>query len=241
MDIDNKDYQVELNNERLKEEYERYNEIRSRIGYISIIYTAFAIYTIPLIESAVNNSFPVIYCTFLSIFLILFILSMLYAILLLLPKEIAFKDVPKYFYKDIKQKYLDNGIPDNEVKYYVTETYLIQIEKAVEANFKLNNKKSKYHYLAFKLAIYAIVPYFISVGFKAFDNKSEPIQVEIVNKCNKSNINLNDATMSNKDQNDQGQQTTIPPEPKIDPSKVIVVEPVQIKEGKEVPNTIETK
>ena len=58
IDFDSKKFQIEMNNERLKEESQRYNDIHSRISYISIFYTAFSVYTVPLIDYLLSNKFP---------------------------------------------------------------------------------------------------------------------------------------------------------------------------------------
>jgi hypothetical protein len=239
IDFDSKDFQIEMNNDRLKEESERYNEIRSRIGYISIFYTAFSVYTIPLIEYLFSNKFPLLYTIIFGAFLILFLVSLVFGILLLLPQDVAFKELPKTFYDETRAQYKNKGIPDKDIKYYIRETYLNQIEKSVELNFKLNNKKSKYHHWAFRLAIYAIIPYFICVGYSVFNKKDDnPIKVEIV----KSNINLNDSIMCKNEQDNQNQQggNTQSQEPKIDTSQVIQRDPVLIKEGKEAPSNPNT-
>lgn len=176
MDLLDKDIQIELNQKCLEDEVNRYIEIRSRIGYITIFYTIFAAYFIQLFQFALNEKFSnIIFDALLLIFIILIGLSIYHSIKLLLPVTKAFKSLPKYFYEDIKNLYIQKGIAVNHLNPYIKETYRIQLEKAVEINFTTNNKKSKNNFYAFIFCICALIPYVICVGIK-LSNDHEDIQ-----------------------------------------------------------------
>jgi hypothetical protein len=239
IDFTDKNKQIELNIERLKEESERYLEIKSRIGMISIFYTFFAAYTIQLIKYALcSNKLGIFYIITLFLFLGLFASSVIFSILLLLPKEIAHKELPKIFYKDVYSNYKNNkNIKESDIKYYIRETYKEQIEKAVEHNYKLNNKKSKYHYYAFTLALSAIIPYLLCVGIKITKSPDDIQKIEITNSS--FEIKNDTLLLNRKDNkmptNEETNQQATNSEPVIDPSQVIHRDPEMIKENKEIP------
>lgn len=243
LDFTNKNTQVELNQNRLKEESERYYEIKSRIGILSIFYSVFAAYTVQLMKFAITNeSLSWVYSIFLILFLLLFCLSVIFAIRLLIPKEVAFKEVPKIFYKDLHEEYSnDSRIQAAHVKYYIRESYLNQLEKAVDSNYKLNNRKSKFHYYAFTFALLAIIPYLTCIGIKTTKDPIDVQKVELTNKYfnidSLINLKLKEIIMPENEENNQGQAAQTNEEPTINPDLVIQREPEMIKENKDIPET----
>ena len=181
MNFLDKDFQIELNQKRLEVEVNRYVEIRSRIGYITIFYTIFAVYLIQLFQFALNEKFlNIIFDALLFIFIILIGFSIYHSIKLLLPVTKAFQSLPKYFYEDIKKIYIQKGIAANLINQYINETYRIQLEKAIEINFTTNNKKSKNNFYAFIFCICALIPYVICVGIKLSNEHEEIQKVQII-------------------------------------------------------------
>lgn len=235
--FENKEFQVLVNLERLKEENSRYHEIKSRIGIIVVFYTIFSAYTVQLFKYGLdkNNFGKTYFYVFGFLFLACFIVSIINSIKLLLPQEVAHKDLPKIFYNDMKDQYLENGINPEEVQYYIRETYLNQIEVAVEENFSLNNKKSSNHYYSFLFVLIALIPYIVCVGIVLTSPNNEKIyKVNIVTHQNMDTENTNNSD-NNNDNNDSSS------EPVIDTSQVIQREPVRIKESKDAPSKDTTK
>jgi hypothetical protein len=243
LDFTNKNTQVELNQNRLKEESERYYEIKSRIGILSIFYSIFAAYSVQLMKFAITNeSLSWIYSLFFIVFLFLFSFSIFFAIRLLIPKKVAFKEVPKKFYKELYEEYLnDSRIPNEQVKYYIRESYLNQLEKAVDSNYKLNNRKSKFHYYAFTFALLAIIPYLTCIGIKTTKEPVDIQKVELTNKYFKIdsliNFKFKEIIMPENAESNQEQAAQTNEEPTINPDLVIQREPEMIKENKNVPET----
>ncbi len=248
IDFTDKNVQVELNQDRLKEEYERYHELRSRIGILSIFYSIFAAYSVQLIKFALSNANANWgYIIVLFFFLLLFGISVFFAILLLIPKKVAFKETPRIFYHDVYNNYKNkSNIPEEHIKYYIRETYLKQIEKALENNYRQNNKISKFHYYAFTFALLAIIPYLVCVGIKLTKDPEEIQKVELINsvfkresdpilKFNKKEVIMQE----NEESNQQGQENNTNQEPDIDPDNVIRREPELIKENEEFPDPSE--
>jgi len=249
LDFTQKETQIEFNSKRLKEEYDRYFEIKSRIGIISIIYSIFAMFSVQLIQFMLTHvKTNYVYNVSLFIYLALFIISLLFSILLLIPKAIAYKNKPVYYYKTLMQHYIDNpDIPNGHEKFYVRESYNEELERIIELNFKLNNQKSKFHYWAFTLALIALIPYFLCVGIKVTKSPNDIKDVKLINECFNINEKVElknkvkeDNIMFKEEENNQSEQESTPnEEPKINPDLVIHPNPVMVKENKQTPETRE--
>jgi len=243
LDFTDKNTQVKLNQNRLKEESERYYEIKSRIGILSIFYSIFAAYTVQLIKFAVTSeNLTWLYYSVLVLFVLLFCLSVIFAIRLLIPKEVAFKEVPKIFYGKLQKDYSENpSIPKEHIKYYIRESYLHQIENAVDSNYKLNNRKSKFHYYAFTFALLAAIPYLTCVGIKTTKDPVDIQKVELTNKYfnidSLINLKIKEVIMPENEENNQEQAAQTNEEPTVNPDLVIQREPEMIKENKDIPET----
>lgn len=241
-DFENVDYQIELNQKRLDEEYLRYNQIISRIGYIMLFYTVYAAYLIQLIQYLISLSSIISwYSFFFFSFIISLVSSIYHSINLLIPVEIAYSEMPKVFYKELKDEYIRQGVAENELNLYLKESYKIQLEKSVEHNFDANNKKSKYNNRAIIWCLFGLFPYILCIGFKVSSDKDQIQKVELV----KSNVtdsvikqqNLIKSNMANENptQNVPTTQPASPAPARVDPSKVIVRQPIMIKESKDIP------
>ena len=221
MDFNNIDDQIELSKDRLKDESERYNEIKSRIGFISIVYTLFAAYGFQLVLYSIKGeTSSLIYYLMLYTFLALVIFSVANSIRLLIPIKIAHRDLPSHFYNEIKNQYLERGIPEIETNEYIKHTYKLQLEEALKTNFEINNRKSKFHYYAFVTALFAIAPYLICIGIYFSNEKENTVKVELINKIfNNMSKEQNDSTSSQQ------------PKTTVDASKVIIKKPIMIREN----------
>lgn len=236
-DFENVDYQIELNQKRLDEEYSRYNQIISRIGYIMLFYTVYAAYLIQLIQYLISSSSIIsLYSFFFLSFIISLALSIYHSIKLLIPVEIAYNEMPKVFYTELREEYIRQGVADNEVNLYLKESYKYQLEKSVEHNFKVNNKKSKYNYRAIICCLFGLFPYIVCIAFKVSSDK-DPIQkVELVKSIITDSVIKQQILIKLKMANEKPNQNAPTTKPaKVDTSKVIVRQPVMIKENANLP------
>lgn len=167
--------QIALNEKRLEYEYNRYQNIQSKIGYLSIIYSIMAIYVIQLIQFSYdkNNSNKITYAIAGVIFIVLIIFSIVNAISLLIPKEIAYIRLPKEFYNTILSEYKNNGISEDELDAYIKATYIDELEKSVKTNFELTNAKSSFYSKAFQYGLLSLIPYIICLGIYITDYHNE--------------------------------------------------------------------
>ena len=130
------------------------------------------------------------------------------------PVYSAHIEEPKVFYTTLRDEYITNGILEEEVNMYLTESYLIQLQDSLSHNIRKNNKKAKFNLLSIQYALFALIPYSICAGIM-ITNETEKIQkIEIIKS----------KTMSNTNE-----------KPKVDPTKVIVRPPVMIKGNAELP------
>jgi len=181
--FDDVDFQIELNELRLKRENERYGDYKNKITIITLLYTVYVAYISQLIIFGFTNHY---FCTWYYIlpfclFTLFFALSIINTILLLLPKKIAHTDLPSTFYMIVKDMYLNKKVKKDLVKYYIRETYKKQLENAVELNFNLCNKKSKLHYWSYVFALSALLPYMTCIGVKLSVEPENITKVEIIN------------------------------------------------------------
>lgn len=185
--FDDIDFQIELNKKRLEIERNRYNDFRNRIPILTLLYTVYVGYTIQLFKFAFLGGYFLKWYFGIpfSIFVVLFLVSLYYTIKLIIPKNIAHQDLPLFFYKDVKKMYnKQEDIQENEIKYYIRESYKYQLEESVEKTFKLCNKQSKLHYWSLVLALAALIPYMICIGVKLSKEPDDIIKIEIIEPIN---------------------------------------------------------
>ncbi len=218
MNFENKDCQIQWNENRLKDEVERAAEINSRINFISIIYTVFAVFSVSLFKFLIENKYDsnYIYSMLFLVFVILFGLSIANTIRLQIPKEVAFVEEPRIFYNDLKLDYISRGIPVNDINRYLEETYLLQLEHSLNKTIAKINKKSRFNFSATRFALLAIIPYSICVGLMLVNEKEQIQKIKIINI------------------KDMIKNSTFP-KTIIDPAKVIIREPIMIKENADRP------
>jgi hypothetical protein len=252
IDFTDKDQQIELNEKRLSEEYERYREIKSRIGILLVIYTIFSAYSLQLIKLFMTtDGIVLLYSLSLVLFIFFFVISIICAILLSVPSGIAYKELPKVFYDEVFKEYSNNDRIEKEaIKYYIRETYAKQTEDSVEHVYKLNNKKSKYHYYAYIFALIALIPYIVCVGFTLFVDTNGIQKVQLTNSY--FDLNEKEFKMADKEDSQPQEKLTVNTEVKpslaiqgntpkdtvINPELVIVRQPVIIKENKSTPEPV---
>jgi hypothetical protein len=139
---------------------------------------------IQLLRFAFCDGIPQIalFIILLILYLIPTVVSVIYAINLLIPKEVAFTHQPGYFFEEIRDQYVDAGITDEEeLDLYIKTTYYLELEEAVDSNNKLSNRKSYFYNQAFRFGLLAIVPYIICVTFYITKHKDENPSVDIQN------------------------------------------------------------
>jgi len=101
---------------------------------------------------------------------------------LLTPKDVAFQELPKEFYKTIANQYRNEGIDDDELlNEYIKTSYNNQLEEILEINDQLCLDKGKSYFNAFNFACLSIIPYLICISIYLVCPKNESQLIEIKN------------------------------------------------------------
>lgn len=128
---------------------------------------------------------------FLYICFVLFassaLISIFFALLLLLPEDVAYLGPPSLFYTDSRREF-ENEIKeaDPEKKQKTIDEmmkvkYLDELEGVAELNRRVFQKKSSLYVWAFRFALLAILPYLVCLSFHFSKNEDNIQKVQIVN------------------------------------------------------------
>lgn len=184
VNFDSLDAKLEANADRLKEERERYNQIVSKSGYLSILYSVVSVSMAGIIKYALRleGFYLVGFLLLLAVFLYFFLPSIYNAIRLVKPVKIAYPNLPQYFYTDIAEQYKQKGITDAaQLNKMIKTTYLLELEECVKLVFKQSNEKSAFFEKAFSKGLISLFPFFIAFGIALCMEKEGNDKVEIVN------------------------------------------------------------
>jgi len=176
------DYIIQINEERHEQYTSAYQKILDRFTNILIIYSAIAIFIIPLIQDFfVPHIKDWVLCIFFLAFSILFVISIIFTIRLIIPVEIAYLEIPKKYYNDIRLQYEQTYSNTDQVKELLKASYITELETAVTNNEAVFRKKSSLYYNALMFALLSTVPYLICLGFHISKKEENVQKIEIVN------------------------------------------------------------
>jgi energy-coupling factor transporter transmembrane protein EcfT len=178
---------VELNEKRLEQYTSGYQAVLGRFTNIILVYSAIAVFLIPLIQDIIFDSkINWVELTAFAGFIILLSLSIFFLIRLMLPVEVAYLQAPERYYTDLRHEYeekdekYDEKVIDNLLK----ASYIDELETAITINERVFRRKSSFYYNALVFAFMAALPYLICIGYHV-TKKDEKVQiVEIVNTKN---------------------------------------------------------
>jgi hypothetical protein len=168
------DYIIEINEKRVEQYTSAYQQVLSKLTNIILIYSAVAIFLIPIIPDVVGgkiNSYQL--CCFV--------------ILLILPKEIAYLSEPGKYYKEYRIQYEATEPDVKKVDLALKASYIGELEKAMVVNDKVFKRKSSLYYKALIFGLSSTVPFLLRLGFHIFQKDDKIQRIEIV----KPKINCN--------------------------------------------------
>jgi hypothetical protein len=218
------DYIIELNEKRLEQYSNAYQKNMDKFTNILVIYSAFAIFLIPIIQSlffAEINCYLLHHISFYG-FITFFIFSLVNTIRFLIPVEVAYLIEPKTYYETFRLSYEAEGRKQAEVDKLIKASYIDELEEAVSVNNKIFKRKGLFYYRAFNLCIYACIPYLFCLGFQIALKDDKVQKVEIINNLSTFNKNQHMPKDTNK--------TTTTRLPGVDNSQVKPSSPQLIKE-----------
>jgi hypothetical protein len=182
----NLDYIIEVNEKRHEQYTSAYQKVLERFTNIILIYSAITIFLIPLIqELLVMHTKSLFFAIGFCLFAILFIISIVYTVKLIIPVDVAYLEIPKKYYIDIRLQYEQTITDTEQIKNLLKASYITELEAAVTNNERVFRRKSSFFYNALLFALLSVIPYLVCLGLH-ISKKDDNIQkVEIIN--NKEN------------------------------------------------------
>lgn len=176
------DYIIELNEKRLEEYTALYQKVFEKLTHIILIYSALGIFLVTLIQHVIEKDIkPPLFYLFITIFIILILISIIFFIKLLLPIEIAYLDPPKKYYGDFKLqlevlKNVNQKNEDDSLK----GSYILELEAAITNNGNVFRKKSSFYYRALLFALLAVLPYLVCLGYHISEKEDRIQKVKLI-------------------------------------------------------------
>lgn len=224
------DYIIEINEKRLEQYSNAYQKNIDKFTNILVIYSAFAIFLIPIIQSLFFTETKCLWLHHVSfyIFISLFSISLTNTVRLLIPVEVAYLQEPKLYYEEYRIGYEEENRERNEVDALIKASHINELEEAVSVNNEIFKRKGLFYYRAFTFAILASVPYLLCIGFQIAIKDDKVQKVKIMNKFSTFNETPHMAKDSNKTRQSNSTTTKLPG---VDNSQVRPSKPQLIKEN----------
>jgi hypothetical protein len=230
------DYIITINEKRLEEFTNAYQKNQDKFTNILIIYSAVAVFIVPIIQSLffTNKIRNWLHYTSFFIFSLFFLYSLWFLIKLLIPVNVAYLIEPKTFYEKLRLEYEAEGKKQEETDKYLKASYINELEKAVATNNIAFKRKGLFYFRALTGALICLVPYLVCLAFH-FSIKNDNIQkVEIVNVAKSINFDKNNSMSKERTNNSPSTSnttTTTTRLPGINPNEVKPVNPQMVKEN----------
>jgi hypothetical protein len=201
---------------------------------IIIIYSAVAIFLIPIIQDIFLCEGKWLLCGCFIVFAILFIISLVFTVRLIIPVEVTYLSSPKRYYEEYRLQYeQSNSNNQAVVENLLKASYINELERNLHENELVFRRKSSFYYNALMYSLLSTVPYLFCFGFY-ITKKEETVQkVEIVNK--EKIINLQSNSVMADTINSSTTATPTTNLPGVNNAQVIPSSPIYIKENSQTP------
>lgn len=155
------DYIIELNEQRLEQYANALQKNTEKFTTLLVLYSAFCIFLIPVcqklfIEKVVRD--VGFYWAFYG-FGGLFVASLVFAVLQMLPEKLRLLSTPETYYKLLKLLYYTLGFPPDIVDTKIKASYIKDLERLIEQRRRKLQRTTTFHNFAFYFAIIACIPY----------------------------------------------------------------------------------
>ncbi|PWV45889.1 hypothetical protein [Chitinophaga sp. S165] len=155
------DYIIEINEQRLEQYANAHQKSVERFTTLLVIYSALCIFLVPIIQTLFFTKEQwhwSYYCSF-YVFCILFSISIVNCILLLSPVSSDVLRAPRIYYRELKENYEEAGILPQKTDTIIKNSYIVELENAINKNENKLQRKFAYYNRAFHYAILACIPY----------------------------------------------------------------------------------
>lgn len=236
------EYIISKNEKRIEDYISAYQKVLERFTNIIIIYSAIAIFLVPICQDICNYEIKHwLSITCFVIFACLFLVSLYFTVRLLLPVEVSYLSSPKRYYETIRLQYEQSigtaGGPQSiaEIPQLLQASYISELEQALDMNILVFTRKSSFYYNALMYGLFSAIPFLICLGFH-ITKKADNIQkIEIINREKISNLHHTnrDSIMANTNSTNTSSTTsnTTTKLPGVNSAQVIVSSPIIIREN----------
>ncbi|WP_158993986.1 hypothetical protein [Mucilaginibacter sp. L196] len=181
------DYIIEINEDRVEQYTSAYQQVLSKLTNIILIYSAIAIFLVPIIQEVFMPGKSVVLYICFAAFAGLFITSLVFTVKLVFPIQVAYLIEPGKYYKDYRLDYEKTMTVQNDIDNALKASYIGELEAAVAVNDKVFKRKSSFYYNALIFALTSTIPFLLCLGYHIFQKDDKIQKIEIV----KSKINCN--------------------------------------------------
>ncbi len=237
------EYIIEINEKRIEEYISAYQKVSERFTNIIIIYSAIAIFLVPIYQDICQSAIiHWLHTTCFIIFGSLFLLSLYFTIRLIIPVEVSYLTSPKMYYETIRLQYEQTITNKGEIIKLLQASYINELENALEMNIIVFTRKSSFYYNALIFGLFSALPFLVCLGFHITKKEDKPQRVEIVNSAECLNLHCKlDSVMSNNHKNSSNATTSTATNtgvttqlPGVNNAQVIPSSPNIIKENSSV-------
>lgn len=178
------DYIIELNEKRLEQYATAYQRYVDRFTVLLVIYSAFAIFLIPFIQSLFLRDDQCHWLHHLSFYLFMafFLISLFYTVKLLIPADIVYLSEPKIYYDTQRVKYEKEGNGSTKTDSLLKASYVYELQEMVSRNKIIFERKTRFYSWALSFGIFAALPYIICLGFHVQSAKNHKQPISIIEK-----------------------------------------------------------
>ncbi|MVT09474.1 hypothetical protein [Chitinophaga tropicalis] len=237
------EYLIEINEKRIEEYISAYQKILERLTNIVIVYSALAIFFIPICQDLFQSE--ITHWLFISSFVIfvgLFSFSLYFTIRLIIPEDVAYLGSPKRYYNTLRWEYeqlIEKQSFDwqENIDKQLQASYVGELERILTTNIRAFVKKSSFYYNALTFSLLSAVPFLICLGFHIMKKEDKIQKVKIIKQEKILNLHLYklDSIMYDAKKTNSGKPPikfgTTSNLPGVDNSKVIPSSPFIIREN----------
>lgn len=169
----NFDYYLEANEKRDAVIRAEYDKVIGRVSHILIIYSGVSVSLVSICKDLFTFPFNFWYFMAIVLFGIPFMISFVYAVRFLFPVLIPFLVDPQRYYADLRSE-LENALSNGsaltdeikeEIDRQIKNTYLKELEAAIEFNKTVIRSKQDNYQKALRYAIFCIFPFITCMIF----------------------------------------------------------------------------
>lgn len=185
------DYIIELNEKRIEGYHSAFQKVLDRFTVLIIIYSAMALFLIPLVEKIFSaDSLFSWFCISFYVFAVLFLISIYFAVRLIIPVDVLYLSAPKIYYGEYRLMY-EESLQQNQqylktlLEDLLKASYINELEKTLNNIISAFRRKNSFYIGALAFVLFSIPPYLVSLGIHLWEKKEIIQKNEIINEKNK--------------------------------------------------------